>query len=280
MTYDIAVIGTGPGGVSAAVTAKVRNKSVLLIGEKDMSSKMKKAHTVLNYPGLPDITGEELARKLSAHLAAMDIPITDDRITSVYDMGGTFALQGKSGEMYSAKAVILATGVVSNAQIEGEDALLGSGVSYCATCDAPLYRGKAVSVIAYSADEAKEAEFLAQLCAKVYYLPMYKGDVSFGQENITVIGGKPVRLERGRLITDGGEYDTDGIFVLRESVAPAKLMYGLDTDGAHVVTGRDMSTSVKGVFACGDIAGKPYQFVKAAGEGNVAALSCVKYLDE
>ncbi|MBQ3919837.1 MAG: thioredoxin reductase, partial [Oscillospiraceae bacterium] len=151
---------------------------------------------------------------------------------------------------------------------------------YCATCDAPLYRGKTVSVIAYSADEAKEAEFLAQLCAKVYYLPMYKGDVSFGQENITVIGGKPVRLERGRLITDGGEYDTDGIFVLRESVAPAKLMYGLDTDGAHVVTGRDMSTSVKGVFACGDIAGKPYQFVKAAGEGNVAALSCVKYLDE
>ncbi|MBQ8978138.1 MAG: NAD(P)/FAD-dependent oxidoreductase [Oscillospiraceae bacterium] len=278
--YDIAVIGTGPGGISAAVTAAVRNKSVLLIGEKGLSSKMRKAKEILNYPGFPRTSGEELADRFQAHLDSMGIPVTEDRITAVYDMGGTFGLQGRSGEMYTARSVILAMGVVSAASIPGEDELLGSGVSYCATCDAPLYRGKTVAVIGYSPDEEAEGAFLSEVASKVYYLPMYKGDVSLDGDNIEVIHSRPVRIERGRLVTDDAEYEADGVFVLRESVAPAKLIYGLETDGAHVVTDRQMQTNLKGVFACGDITGRPYQYIKAAGEGNVCALSCVKYLDE
>lgn len=277
--YDIAIIGTGPAGVSAAITAKVREKSVLLIGETKLSSKMRKAKEILNWPGMYGVSGEELADRLHDHLAAMGVNVTEDSITAVYDMGGSFTLQGKSGEMYTARTVILAMGVVSAKSIPGEDELLGSGVSYCATCDAPLYRGKTAAVIAWSPEEEREARFLAGIASKVWYLPMYKGDVSFDADNIAVIGGVPTAIERGRLITDQGTYDADGVFVLRESVAPAKLIYGLDTDGAHVVVDRDMQTSVKGVFACGDITGRPYQYIKAAGEGNVCALSCVKYLD-
>ena len=280
--YDTAIIGTGAAGMSAAITAKVRNKNILLIGPSDMSDKMQKAHKILNYPGLPDITGAQLAEAYRSHLDSLGIAITDDRVTAVYDMGGSFSLQGRSGNMYEARSVIIACGVMSAKGIKGEEENLGMGVSYCATCDAPLYRGRTAAVIAYSAEEENEARFLAELAAKVYYIPMYKGEVSFTEENITVINEVPIEIApRGsKLITDKGEYDTDGVFVLRDSVAPKNLIYGIETDGAHIVCDREMKTNLKGVFACGDITGRPYQYVSAAGEGNVAALSCVKYLDE
>lgn len=280
--FDIVVIGTGAAGMSAAITAKVRNKSILLVGSAALSDKMRKAHSILNYPGLPDISGAQLADAYKKHLDSLGIEITDDRATAVYDMGSQFSVQGKSGTVYEAKAVILAVGVVNAKGIDGEAENLGMGVSYCATCDAPLYKGKTAAVIAYSADEEREAKFLSELAAKVYYIPMYKGSVSFDAENITVINEKPVSIApRGKkLITDGGEYETDGVFVLRESIAPKDLIYGIATEGAHITVDRQMKTNIRGVFACGDITGKPYQYVKAAGEGNVAALSCVKYLDE
>ena len=79
--------------------------------------------------------------------------------------------------------------------------------------------------------------------------------------------------------TTGGEYITDGVFVLREAVAPAQLVPGLDTDGAHVKVNRRMETNIPGVFACGDLTGTPYQYIKAAGEGNIAAISAAAYTD-
>ncbi|MBQ5311704.1 MAG: NAD(P)/FAD-dependent oxidoreductase [Oscillospiraceae bacterium] len=280
--YDIVIIGTGPAGISAAITAKVRNKDIILLGSDVLSDKMRKAHTVLNYPGLPDISGEGLADAYKKHLDSLDIKITADIATAVYDMGGSFSVQGRSGMMYEARSVIFATGTATAKGIPGEEENLGMGVSYCATCDAPLYKGKTAAVIAYSADEEREAAFLAELADTVLYFPMYKGDVSFEAKNIRVIYEKPVEIaDRGRrLVTDSAEHSIDGVFVLRESVAPKNMMSGLETDGAHIVTDREMNTSISGVFACGDIAGRPYQLVKAAGEGNIAALSCVKYLDE
>ena len=101
--YDMAIIGTGPAGLSAAITAKIRNKSVLLIGSKDLSGKMSKAHVIRNYPGLPDIAGEDLAAHMQEHLNRMEIEITEDRIAAVYAMGEYFALQGQ--EMYEAPVV-------------------------------------------------------------------------------------------------------------------------------------------------------------------------------
>lgn len=279
--YDIAIIGTGPAGVSAALTAKNRNKTILLLGSRQMSEKVAKAHEIRNYPGLPFVKGEELAEAFRNQLDRMEIPITEQRIGAVYAMGDYFALQAGE-EMLEAKTVILATGVVSAKPLPGEEALLGRGVSYCATCDAPLYRGRAAAVIGYSPREESEAAFLSEVCSRVIYFPMYPGETDL-PDKVEVIREKPVEIlkaEKGLMVrTAEGEYAADGVFVLREAVAPAQLVPGLETDGAHVKVNRKMETNLQGVFACGDLAGTPYQYVKAAGEGNIAAISAAAYLD-
>ena len=117
--YDIAIIGTGPAGLEAAITAKIRNKKIILFGNKNLSLKVEKAHTIQNYLGLPDIGGEELKAAYEAHLKAMDIEITEDKINAVYAMGEYFALQG-NGTNYEAQTVILATGV-STAKVYTEE---------------------------------------------------------------------------------------------------------------------------------------------------------------
>ena len=279
--YDIAIIGTGPAGVSAALTAKNRNKTILLLGSRQMSEKVAKAHEIRNYPGLPFVKGEELAEAFRNQLDRMEIPITEQRIGAVYAMGDYFALQAGE-EMLEAKTVILATGVVSAKPLPGEEALLGRGVSYCATCDAPLYRGRTAAVIGYSPREESEAAFLSEVCSRVTYFPMYPGEPDL-PDRVEVIREKPVEIlkaENGlKVKTEEGEYAADGVFVLREAVAPDTLVPGLETEGAHVRVNRKMETNLPGVFACGDLAGTPYQYVKAAGEGNVAALSAAAYID-
>ena len=278
--YDIAILGTGPAGISAAITAKIRNKKILLIGSKDLSTKMSKAHVIRNYPGLPDIPGAELAAHMQEHLTRMEIEITDDRIAAVYAMGEYFALQGQ--EMYEASSVILASGVLLAKPYPGEEEFLGKGVSYCATCDASLYRGKTVAVVGFAPKEEAEAAFLSEVAGKVYYLPQYKEEPKL-PESIEIRRAVPQEIrEAGAkklLVTDGGELEADGIFLLRESVAADKLVPGLKFNGTHVEVDRSMQTNLKGLFACGDITGTPYQYIKAAGEGNVAALSAAAYLD-
>lgn len=279
---DIAIIGTGPGGVSAALTAVNRNKTVLLLGSRNMSEKMTKAHEIRNYPGLPAVSGEEMAEAFRKHLDAMGVQITEERVGAVYAMGDYFALQ--IGEtMQEAEAVILATGVVQAAALPGEKELLGRGVSTCATCDAALYRGKVAAVIGYSPREEAEAAFLSEVCAKVMYFPMYKEEPTLPAA-VQVIREKPVGIaqENGKRIvkTDAGAFEADGVFVLREAVAADQLVPGLETEGAHVKVNRKMETNLPGVFACGDLTGLPYQYVKAAGEGNVAAISAASWLDQ
>ena len=132
---DIAIIGTGPAGVSAAITAKVRGKTVLLFGSRELSSKLTKAHKIQNYPGLPDIDGAQLAQAFKKHLDVLEIPITEKQVTAVYAMGGYFGIQTPDA-MLEASSVILAGGVVMGKPFPKEDELLGRGVSYCATCDA------------------------------------------------------------------------------------------------------------------------------------------------
>ena len=277
---DIAIIGTGPAGISAAITATIRNKKILLLGSKNLSEKISRAHEIRNYPGFPAISGEELSRRFREHLDAMGIEITEKRVAAVYAMGDYFALQAGE-EMLEARAVILAGGVVQGKLLPGEEEMVGRGVSYCATCDAALYRGKTAAVVGYSPREAEEAAFLSEVCAKVLYFPEYDGDTKL-PDSVEVIRTKVTALgqENGRRIvhTDSGDYEADGIFVLREAVAPGQLVPGLATDGPHAAVNLKMETNIPGVFACGDIAGTPYQYVKSAGEGNIAALSAVKYL--
>lgn len=279
--YDIAVIGTGPAGISAAITAKIRGKNILLLGSRALSDKITSAERIENYPGLPHISGKELAQKLSEHLSQLGIEITERRISAVYAMGSYFGLQ--SGEdIFEAKSVIVASGVLREKLIEGEEKFLGRGVSYCATCDAMLYKGKHVTVIGSSSDSAEEAEFLSTVVGSVDYIPM-NDILPAERENIRIIKEKPLAVEGTNKVsairTDGGEYETSCVFILRDAIMPDKFIPGVDTDGAHIKVDISMCTNIAGLFACGDIAGTPYQYIKAAGQGNTAALSAVKYLN-
>ena len=279
--YDIAIVGSGPGGLEAAITAKIRNKDIILFGNKNLSLKITKATEIKNYLGFPDITGEELAKAYDNHLQKMNIDINTSRINAIYAMGDYFALQSAE-EMFEAKSVIISTGVVTGKTLPGENENLGRGVSYCATCDAALYKGKEAIVIGYNPKEEQEAIFLAERAEKVTYIALYR-NVSFLADNIEIIEGNiPKEIvkdgDKVALVTNKGSYQADGIFILRDAISPDKLVPGLEINEGHIVVDRTMSTNIEGVFACGDITGKPYQYIKAAGEGNVAALSAVSYL--
>ena len=278
--YDIAIIGTGPAGLEAAITATIRNKRVILLGSKELSRKLIKAHEIQNYLGFPAVKGEDLALAFQRHLDQLGIGITEERVSAVYAMGDYYALQ--AGEkMIEATCVILATGGVQGKSLPGEEEALGHGVSYCATCDAALVRGKKVAVVGFSAKEEAEAAFLSEICPEVLYFPTY-GETGSLPENVKVIPEKVAALERtedGMLLRTGaGEYPVHAVFVLRDAVAPGQLVPGLETEGPHVRVNRSMESSLPGLFACGDIVGPPYQYIKAAGEGNIAALSAVSYL--
>ena len=160
--YDIAIIGTGPAGVSAAITAKIRGRKILLIGNNKISDKVSKAHIIKNYPGFIDITGKELSQAFNNHLKSLSIDITEDMVNAVYAMGKYFHIQGKKNN-YEALTVILATGVDVTKPYAGEYENLGRGVSYCATCDAALYKEREAIVIGFNEESLSEKENRCQL---------------------------------------------------------------------------------------------------------------------
>lgn len=283
MRYDIAIIGTGPAGISAAITAKLRNKNIILFGNKDLSDKINKAHSIKNYTGLPNVTGEELATALKNHLNDLDIEITEKRVNAVYSMGEYFALQvGK--EMIESKSLIIATGVTALKTLENEDEFLGRGVSYCATCDAHFCKGKDVAVIAYTKEAEEDALFLSEVCSSIKYFPLYdiSNEIFDKYGNIQIIKDKPIgfagNMKAEKIICENSSYNAFSTFVVRNNISADKLVPGLKTDGTHIIVDLQMETNIKGLFACGDIAGKPYQYIKSAGQGNIAALSAVAYL--
>lgn len=276
--YDIAIIGKGPAGISAAINAFARNKSVIMFGGD--SKKILASHSIPNYPGLPDIKGPELIEKLNSHLGETNAMLLNKRVTAIYAMGESFSIQAENN-MYEAKALILSTGVDFKKSIEGEDTFLGNGVSYCATCDAPLYRGKIVTVIGYNHESIEETNFLSEICKKVYYVPMHTSQYNFNQ-NVEVINDKPIRFQGAMkaetLIMENSSIVADGFFVVKDSYPLSSLVPGLTVDGPHVPVNRYMETNISGLYAAGDVTGKPYQIAKAIGEGQMAALRAVEFL--
>lgn len=280
--YDIAIIGSGPAGLSAALNAKIRNKKFIIFGSKDFSNKLVKAHKINNYLGFYGKSGVEIKDEFASHLEAMDISITQEKVNNVYAMGDYFALMINE-KMYEATSIILATGVNFGKPFKGEEEFLGKGVGYCATCDAPLYKNKIVTMIAYDKKEEAEVNFIATVASKLYYVPMYKEEVEV-DSSVEIIKDIPVEIvgdeKVTKLILKNNELLTDGIFILRESVSPGQLVPGLVMDGNHVEVNRNMKTNLDGCYAAGDIVGTPYQYIKSAGEGNIASLSAVAYVDE
>jgi thioredoxin reductase (NADPH) len=275
--YDIAIIGSGPAGLEAAINAKIRNKNVIIFGNKDFSPKLMKAPKINNYLGLYNISGKELKEKFESHIKNMGIEITEERIDSVYAMGEYFALMVNQ-KMYEAKAVILATGMEYGKPIKGEEEFLGKGVGYCATCDAPLYKGKVVTIIGYNKEAEHEANYVSELASTVCYIPMYRGNLELNS-NIKIVNDKPKEIVGDdrvtKLILNNETIETDGIFVLKDSISPSQLVPGLEMENGHIKVDKNMRTNIKGCYAAGDCTGKPYQYIKAAGEGQVAALTAV-----
>ena len=279
--YDIAIIGSGPAGLSAALNAKIRKKNFIMFGNKELTSRLTKAHEINNYLGFYRKSGKELQEEFSNHLNEMEITITEEKINNIYAMGDYFGLMVNE-KMYEATSVILATGVQYGKLFNGEERLLGKGVGYCATCDAPLYKNKIVTILAYNKQEEEEANFIGTIASKVYYIPMYKEEVQV-DSSIEIIRDIPVKIlgedKVSKLKLKNSEIDTDGIFILRDSISPGQLVPGLKIVDNHIEVDRLMKTNINGCFAAGDVVGKPYQYIKAAGEGNIAALSAASYVD-
>jgi len=279
--YDIAIIGSGPAGLSAALNAKIRKKKFIIFGNKELTAKLSKAHEINNYLGFYKKSGKEIQEEFNNHLKEMDISITEEKINNIYAMGEYFGLMVNE-KMYEATSVILATGVQHGKLFDGEERLLGKGVGYCATCDAPLYKNKVVTIISYNKHEEEEANFIATIASKVYYIPMYKEEVDV-DSSIEIINDIPVEImgedKVSKLKLKNSEIDTDGIFILRDSISPGQLVPGLKIVDNHIEVDRLMKTNINGCFAAGDVIGKPYQYIKAAGEGNIASLSAASYVD-
>lgn len=280
--YDLAIIGSGPAGLSAALNAQIRKKKFIIFGTKELSGKLTRAEKINNYLGFYGKSGKEMRDEFKYHLESMNIEITEEKINNIYSMGEYYSLMAKD-KIYEATAVILATGVNFGKPLKGEEEFLGRGVGYCATCDAPLYKNKIVTIIAYNKHDEDEANFIGTIASKVYYIPMYKGDIEV-DDSIEVVFDIPKEIHGDekveKLILKNSEIITDGIFILRDSVSPGQLVPGLEMDGNNVKVDRKMQSNLKGCFAAGDIVGAPYQYIKAAGEGNIAALSAVSYIDK
>ena len=279
--YDVAIIGTGPAGISAALNLKIHGKDFIWIGSKALSDRIARAEKISNYPGFIDATGAELTSAFLRHIEAMGIEITEAMVNSVMPMGDHYALLA-GPEFYEAKALILTTGISRTGGLKGEADFVGRGVSYCATCDGGLYRGRTVAVICGNPRFEHEAAFLAELAGKVYFFPYYKNPGLAG-ENVECPASRPVAVagdERvtGLVMNTGETLGVDGVFCLRDAIALNTLLPGLETEGGHIVVDRSMAASLPGVFAAGDCTGRPYQYAKAVGEGNVAAHSALEYL--
>ena len=281
MSYDVAIVGSGPAAISAALTLKLHNKSIIWFGSDKLSPKVEKSELIANYPGVAKVTGSELNRLYREQIDEMGLEITERQVTNILSSRRGFMLTG-GNEVYDAKTVLLAIGATNPKGFPGEEEFLGRGVSYCATCDGFLFRGKTIAVFCGAKEFEHEVTYLAELAEKIYLFAPYEGcDVT--AENVVVNPGK-LRAILGEMsvtgveLTDGSTIDVNGVFVIRPAVAPGRLLPGLEIDGPNIVVNRKMETNKPGCYAAGDCTGRPYQLTKAVGEGNIAAHSIVEYL--
>ena len=278
---DSIIIGTGPAGISAALTLKQLNKDFLWFGSDNLSFKINKAEKIRNYPGLINVSGEEMRDVFKKQIDTMGIVITNKVVTGVYKTGDYFTVLCAKEE-FKAKTIVLATGVLINKPFKGEVENVGSGVSYCATCDGFLYKDKEIAIYSESNEYDHEIEYLADIASKVYLFKNYK-NFNLNKENIEIVDDKILEIKPGLkqktiLTKSGNEIKVSGIFILKSSYSPAVLVPGIEEDGAHIKVNRKMETNLEGLFAAGDCTGKPYQYTKAVGEGNIAAHSVNEYL--
>ena len=278
MNYDVIVLGSGPAGLAAAVAARGRNKTALVIGNRWENSPLARAEKIDNYLGLPGRSGHDLLREFHEHAVSMGVEFVEGRVISLMAFDGFMLTVGS--DLYQGRSLVLAPGVVRQAKFPGEQEYLGRGVSYCATCDGMLYRGKRVVVFGRSEDAPEEARYLQSIGCTVTYVAAQQPeglDLPFIKASTLEVRGESAVTS---VLAGGQEIPCDAAFILRASVAPTDLLPDLATKNGYIAVDRTMATNVPGVFAAGDCTGLPLQVAKAVGEGHIAGLSAASYADQ
>lgn len=277
---DIAIIGAGPAGLSAAITGMIRKKKIQVFGSALEESELYRAEKIENYIGLLGISGRKLIEIFNEHAKELQVPLTFSNVNEIFPMQNYYILSVE-GEFIEARSIILANGSKAEKTLEGEATFIGRGVSYCATCDGRLYQNQTVVLIADTMRGEEEASYLAQVCKKVYYIPLYS-PVSRLNDSIEILQVLPKRIlgetHVNVLEHSLGQVDVEGVFIVRKNKPIKQLLGCLELDNQFIKVNRKMETNLPGVFAAGDCTGRPFQIAKAVGEGNVAILEAISYL--
>lgn len=277
---DVAIIGAGPAGLSAAVNTLARGKTLRLFSSSE--NYLAKAERIDNHLGFYNISGKELMNRFVEHVNAMNVHIEKEKVVNILPFDDNFMVN-VNGEIVEAKKVILAMGMSKVKEIPGESKLLGSGVSYCATCDGMLYRNKTAVVWDQSKEATREANFLNEIGVKVIFISKNEqskelnSNIEFIYGTIDEVYGD-TKVES--VIVGDKIIKTDAVFMLREIVAPTALIDGLSLEGGFIAVNSSMETNIEGVYAAGDCTGKPLQISKAVSEGLIAAQDAAKKIDK
>lgn len=304
-SYNLIIIGTGPAGLTASIYASRYQIKHLLIGSQ-LGGAIVWASVVENYPGFESISGSDLAQKLIDQVKKLGAEIKNTGVIQINKKEDNFELKTESGEVFEARALIIATGTQrQKLNVAGESEYLGKGVSYCATCDATFFKEKIVAVVGGSNAAAMSAIHLAALAQKVYLVyrkkplradPIWVQRVEketkieiFYETNILEIlgdGQKMTALKLDKVYQGSDQLKADGLFIEIGGVPGTDLVkvLGVELDEkGYVRVKPDMSTNIPGVFAAGDVANASDEFqqiVTATSEGALAANSVYEYLKE
>lgn len=299
---DIIIIGAGPAGMTAALYALRADKSVLLLEKENFGGQITYSPKLENYPSVMEISGSAFAEKMLEQVMAHGADIELAAAEKITDMGDYKIVSTEYGD-FEGKAVIIATGSKHrHLGLEGEEELIGSGISFCAVCDGSFFAGKKVAVIGGGNTALQEAVMLSDLCSEVIIVQ----NLSFmtGEKKLLQILEKKsnVKMIFDTLVTslssEGGELraislkntstdetstlELDGMFVAigqQPENQPFAALTALDNYG-YIIAGEDCLTDTAGVFVAGDCRTKRIrQVTTAAADGAVAALSACRYID-
>lgn len=294
-TWDVIVVGGGPAGATAALYAARAGLRTLVLDKGLYEGAAGRAQRIENFPGVPGpVSGAELIRRIREQAASFGAEFREEKVLRAEVRRDPKEVWTAAG-IYTAKALIVATGAMGRNQfLPGEERLIGRGVSYCAACDAPFFRGARVAVAGATAAAVEEALALAEFASRVIFLAPTprllvpeelcralldhpKVEVRLGVRVLEVLGGE--RVEGVRLAHGAGEevLALEGFFPLLQGTAPIVDFLGGQVplgEGGCLLVDEAMRTPVPGVFAAGDVRCKEFrQAVIAAAEGAQAALS-------